>query len=122
MSADGMRFTYVNQLASSDDDPSRREEWFTCACCPPNVLRFFGQLGGYIWHHKVEPNSQLVTIIVDLYVPATLQFQACGTLVTVAQESDWPWDGNITFSVSTPLRTVALKLRIPAWAPSFQVR
>ena len=30
MSYDGKRFTYVNQLASSDTDLSQREEWFTC--------------------------------------------------------------------------------------------
>lgn len=121
MSSDGKRFTYVNQLASSDKDPSCRADWFTCACCPPNVLRLFGQIGGYIWHYELDPSPQLVTVTVNLYMPATLEFHAYGHTVTVAQESGWPWDGDITFRVSTTSRDVRLKLRIPAWAPSFAV-
>lgn len=34
MSTDGKKFTYVNQLASSDKDHSKRDDWFTVACCP----------------------------------------------------------------------------------------
>jgi DUF1680 family protein len=33
MSTSGTQFTYVNQLASTDTDLSKRAEWFTCACC-----------------------------------------------------------------------------------------
>ena len=48
MSSDGRQFTYVNQLASSDTDLSQRAKWFTCACCPPNVTRLLGYIGGYL--------------------------------------------------------------------------
>lgn len=60
MSLDGKRFTYVNQLASSDSDLSKREEWFTCACCPPNVTRLLGYLGGCLWTSKGNAESKTV--------------------------------------------------------------
>jgi uncharacterized protein len=38
MSLDGTAFTYVNQLASSEEDRSIRQTWFECSCCPPNLM------------------------------------------------------------------------------------
>ena len=90
MSHDGKRFTYVNQPASSDDDLSQREEWFTCACCPPNVLRLLGQIGGYIWNHQERPEGHSADIAVNLYISSTLSFKVpCGS-VELTQESEWP--------------------------------
>lgn len=116
MSYDGKRFTYVNQLASSDQDLSQREEWFTCACCPPNVLRLLGQIGGYVWNHDTDPKTGTTTIIVHLYVPSTLEFEVGGRSVQLKQESNWPWDGKIRFSLKTSLKNINIKLRIPGWA------
>jgi len=46
MSKHRTEFTCVNQLASRDSDLNKRFDWFQCACCPPNVTRFLGYLGG----------------------------------------------------------------------------
>ena len=121
MSYDGKRFTYVNQLASSDADLSKREEWFTCACCPPNVLRLLGQIGGYIWTYHGRSKEQSAEIVVHLYIPSTLEFDVGEHSVKIVQESDWPWSGDIKFTLSTTLPKVNLKLRIPGWAPSYKV-
>ena len=121
MSHDGRRFTYVNQLASSDQDLSHREEWFTCACCPPNVLRLIGQIGGYIWTHHDEADTESTTIIVHLYIPSTLEFSVAGEPVQLKQDSNWPWDGRIDFALKSALRNVTVKLRIPGWARSFRL-
>jgi uncharacterized protein len=50
----GTRFFYVNPLQRrvdhfEKDDPGRRREWYSCACCPPNVmrLRFAAALPGH---------------------------------------------------------------------------
>jgi DUF1680 family protein len=48
MSLDGKSFTYVNQLGSSAADKNGREDWFWCACCPPNYSRLFGSIKGYL--------------------------------------------------------------------------
>ena len=116
MSYDGKRFTYVNQLASSDQDLSKREEWFTCACCPPNVLRLLGQIGGYIWTYLSNADSRSAEIIVHLYVPSTVEFIVAGQTVRFTQDSDWPWSGEVRLSLQTGLRNVTIKLRIPGWA------
>ena len=116
MSYDGKRSTYVNQLASSDQDRSKREEWFTCACCPLNVLRLLGQIGGYIWTYHSNVESQSAEIIVHLYAPSSIEFVVAGQTGRFTQESDWPWSGEVRFSLQTGLRNVTIKLRIPGWA------
>jgi uncharacterized protein len=121
MSSDGKKFTYVNQLASSDADPSQRQEWFTCACCPPNVLRLFGQIGGYTSTCDIlAPDT--ACIAVHLYISSTTKFEVNGRDVQVEQQSNWPWSGEINFSVTAPSVDVMLRLRIPGWADSFEVR
>ncbi|KAF4968212.1 hypothetical protein FZEAL_10421 [Fusarium zealandicum] len=115
MSLDGKAFTYINQLASSEADKSVREEWFWCACCPPNLTRLFGSLGGYLWDHGSEEDN--VFINVHLYTGAELAFEVNESSVTLAQKSNWPWEGKTDFQLSAPssLRTT-LRLRLPAWA------
>ena len=121
MSHEGTKFTYVNQLASSDEDPSKREEWFTCACCPPNVMRLLGCIGGYIWTHKSAEASG-TQIDVHLYINSVLAFEAGeGERVELEQKSDYPWSGDITFKLRTPSKSVALNVRFPAWAEDWSV-
>jgi DUF1680 family protein len=120
MSHDGSKFTYVNQLSSSDTDLSKREAWFTCACCPPNVLRLFGQIGGYVWQTRILADGG-TGLAVHLYVSSTLTLDVGGQQVHIKQESDWPWKSDIKFSIHTSAANLSLKLRIPAWATSFRV-
>jgi hypothetical protein len=122
MSHDGKKFTYVNQLASSNVDLSQREEWFKCACCPPNVLRLFGQLGGYLWDEKRLSDDGLTELVVHLYVASTYALKTADQEVTVTQESDFPWKGDVKFTVNGASQDLALSLRIPAYATDFQVR
>jgi uncharacterized protein len=53
VSADGRRFFYVNPLQRridhfENDLPGRRREWFSCACCPPNIMRLRASLQHYL--------------------------------------------------------------------------
>lgn len=122
MSYDGTNFTYTNRLCSSDGDGSRREDWFDCACCPPNVLRNMGFLGGYLWNHKIIGNDTgNVEINVYLYASATLAFKVGegDEEAKLTQEAEYPHDGKVTFHLETSSTTtmnVTIKLRIPAWA------
>lgn len=121
MSLDGKAFTYVNQLASSDQDLSQRHEWFECACCPPNVTRNLGFLGGYIWSHSIQEQGAVVNV--HLYSAATLNLKIACSAIRIAQETDWPWNGDVDFDISTegPPVNIQLRLRIPEWATSWEV-
>jgi DUF1680 family protein len=121
MSADGTSFTYVNQLASSETDISKREDWFECACCPPNMTRTMGILGGYMWTHGVDDAAgSTVFINVHQYTSATLSFSVGPRNVELTQESDWPWNGDVKFSLKSPV-PLCIRLRIPGWAETYKV-
>lgn len=121
MSADGTSFTYVNQMASSDTDLSKREEWFECACCPPNVTRTMGILGGYMWTGGIDDATNSTAFInVHQYTSATLTFPVDSGNIELVQESDWPWNGDVKFSLKAQSK-VCIRLRIPGWAESFKV-
>ncbi|KAF1933965.1 glycoside hydrolase family 127 protein [Didymella exigua CBS 183.55] len=121
MSVDCMKFTYVNQLASSEKNPSERFGWFQCACCPPNVLRLLGMIGGYVWNVSESKKSDPTQIDVHLYAPATLNFETSAGQASLKQECDWPRDGSIKFSLIGEKRYVQLKLRIPGWATAWEI-
>ena len=92
MSIDGKAFTYVNQMASSDGNPSKREEWFECACCPPNVARVLGHIGGYLWTTETT-SSTSVAVNVHLYSSATLEYpleEDSPRKIKVTQNTNWP--------------------------------
>lgn len=121
MSLDGKAFTYVNQLASSGNDLSQRFEWFEVSCCPPNVTRTLGCLGGYIWSSTVH--ERRATINVHLYTSAVLRLEVTNSTLEIRQTTDWPWDGNVTFDITIngPPVEVNLRLRVPGWASSCEV-
>jgi DUF1680 family protein len=126
MSLDGRAFTYVNQLASSDQDLSQRHEWFECACCPPNVTRTLGFLGGYIWSQRVEESeasANLKAIVnVHMYTSATVDIKTKVSTIQISQKTDWPWNGDVDFEIraeeseSESEFDLELRLRIPGWA------
>ena len=117
MSLDGKAFTYVNQLGSSESDKSIREEWFWCACCPPNVTRLYGSLGGYLWDYGEISEGGEAFINVHLYTKARVIFTVANEQVIFKQDSNWPWDALIKFRLTAPqsLRTT-IRLRVPAWS------
>lgn len=120
MSHDGKAFTYVNQLASSDEDLAKRSDWFTVACCPPNILRLLGQIGGYVWTHQIDHERASATLIANLYVPSTYNLSLGDQSFRISQQGQWPWDDTISFKVEgTATAQITIKLRIPAWAPGF---
>ena len=125
MYIDGKSFTYVNQLASSDGYPSKREDWFECACCPPNVARVLGHLSGYIYTAKTE-SAASTTVNVHLFAASTLEYKLEGNdgkSFRLTQTTNYPWDGEVAFELDTdPEVEVAVRVRIPGWAESYEVR
>jgi DUF1680 family protein len=57
-------------------------------------------------------------VYVNLYIPSTLRWtQADGTLVSLTQTSNYPFDGAVKIDISVSKSTeFAIRLRTPAWA------
>ncbi len=107
LALDGNSYFYVNPLA--DDGRHRRQAWFGCACCPPNVARMIASLPGYFY--SVSHN----TLWVHLYAQGAAEVQLPdGRIVKITQTTSYPWDGRIHLQIDAagPLDVM---LRIPAW-------
>ena len=115
VSLSGDRFFYVNPLASLGDH--QRQEWFGCACCPGNISRLVASIGQFIY--SSGPDS----VWVHLYAQGEGQLEINGQQLTIEQQTDYPWDGDVTlsFRMARPLR-FTLALRIPAWCGQASVK
>ena len=120
MALDGCHFYYVNPLEADPrataGNPSRahvlthRAEWFGTACCPANLARLVASVDRYIY--GVADGG--ATVLVNQYIASRATF-ASG--VTVEQEGNYPWDGDIAVHASNPMDApVRVGVRIPAWA------
>ncbi|MFC1718316.1 glycoside hydrolase family 127 protein [Candidatus Poribacteria bacterium] len=109
VSLDGKRFFYVNPLESWGNH--HRQDWFGCACCPPNIARLMASIGNYIYS-QAENDAY-----VHLYVQGSGALNIGGQQVALEQETDYPWDGHILISVTPEKPAVfGLNLRIPGWS------
>ena len=108
VSLDGERFFYENPLASLGNH--HRQPWFGCACCPPNIARLLASLGQYVYSEGEGG------VAVHLYIAGSARLRLNGALVTLRQETEYPWDGRVTLGleVEEPAR-FTLRLRIPGW-------
>jgi DUF1680 family protein len=105
-SLDGRAYYYVNPL--EDDGGHRRQPWYYCACCPPNVARTLASLPGYVY--GTDANA----IYVHLYVESDAQVPLGQRTIGLRQRTRYPWDGAIEITVEGE-GEFALKLRIPGW-------
>src|SRR5579862_8594157 len=102
LSLDGAAYFYENPLA--DDGTHRRQEWFECLCCPPNVVRMLASLPGYF--ASVSENAAWI----HLYGAGTATLTLPGKQrIAWTQATAYPWDGNIEIEITrAPLTPVAV--------------
>ena len=113
ISLDGGRYFYENPL--EDDGTHRRQPWFGCACCPPNVARLLASLPGYfygasndaIWVHLYAEGDAEVHLLED-------------RTVRLIQRTSYPWEGDVEILVEDE-GEFALMLRIPSWCEGASV-
>ena len=107
ISLDGRSYFYENPLAAPPEH--RRQPWFPCACCPPNVARTLAALPGYVYNTSTEG------LWVHLYATGAVETALPnGRPIALAQQSDYPWDGTISIEARTA-GDYTLFLRVPAW-------
>lgn len=119
ISLDGRKFFYVNPLESAGGH--HRQEWFGCACCPPNVARLLASLGRYIYSRSAA------ALYVHLYIGGTVETEAGGAKVRLHQATEYPWRGTIGLTIELPDAppggpSFALMLRIPGWCRRYALR
>ncbi|MET3896389.1 DUF1680 family protein [Devosia sp. UYZn731] len=109
LSRDGKTFFYENPLESAGKH--HRWNWHRCPCCPPNIARLVASIGSYMYGVADDE------IAVHLYGESTARVDLAGGAVTLTQQTQYPWDGAIGFTVTVDKPTrFALSLRIPEWA------
>jgi DUF1680 family protein len=109
ISLDGGSFFYPNPLESAGQH--ERQPWFGCACCPSNACRFIPSLPGYVY--AVKENE----VYVNLFMSNTSEMEVEGKKVSLAQSTEYPWNGDIRIEVTPRQKQpFTLKVRIPGWA------
>ncbi len=119
ISAQGDSFTYVNPLQVRDERPfggaapDGRRRWFSCACCPPNLMRTFGALEQQVAAERPDG------LDIALYASATVGAHGA----TVEIDTAYPADGAVRLTVRGDAteghRTLAL--RVPGWAADARI-
>lgn len=123
-SLDGKAFFYENPLEIAREEygretavvPSRRErlpitqrvEVFSCSCCPPNINRFFGELGSYLFVEDTDG------VCIEQYVSADVET----TFGNLKIREQYALDGKAAIS-SDDYRSNTLSVRLPEWSRSF---
>ncbi len=127
VSLDGEKFFYANRLAvypaliasktNGDRFAAFRQEWFDCACCPPNIARLLADIGEYV----ASISDDIIAL--HLYIAGSYDAVTCGHAVSLQIETDYPWDETVLVRVSSGTTTeFTLALRLPGWCRSPRIK
>ena len=116
ISLDGKKFFYANPLnvfpETYDGRPTlrhaTRQDWFDCACCPPNIARLLASFGQYVY--SGSPDGAWV----HLFVQGEARFDVADRTLKLSQTTEYPWDGKVRIRVEGEGR-FTLRVRIPEW-------
>ncbi len=108
ISLEGNSFFYPNPLESHGNH--KRSGWFSCACCPGNIVRFIASLPGYVYAQTDD------TLYVNLFAAGTSTIDVGKNKVCVVQETKYPWDGAVKMTIQPEQPgTFGICVRIPGW-------
>jgi len=124
ISLDGTKFFYRNTLRQVAELPFRlrwsnqRVPYISCFCCPPNIIRTVAEVSSYAYSLTDKG------VWVNLYGSNALDTKMPdGSALKLTQQTDYPWDGSIRFTISdVPDRELSLFLRIPGWSRGARIR
>ena len=116
VSLDGRKFLYVNPLAAHpaafayNRKVLERQEWFACACCPPNIARLLASFGQYVY------SQARGLACVHLYAAGAARLDIGRQEVALQVTTDYPWSETVRIRVLPETESMfTLALRIPAW-------
>lgn len=114
---DGKSFFYTNAMQVRHNQTHRdmeisRSGWFECSCCPTNMTRLLPSMPGYMYAQKDDK------VYVNLYASSDASLTINGKQVSIVQQNNYPWEGELTFTVTpkSPSLPFNLLIRIPGWA------
>lgn len=122
MDQKGEKFFYVNPLEVNPGISGKvfgyeavlpeRPQWYTCACCPPNLVRMITSLGRCSW----SVNDSAVYSHLFLGQEADLK------LAKITVESQYPWEGRVSYRISPKeKKEFTLAIHIPSYIKELQV-
>lgn len=118
---DGKSFFYTNAMQihhflHHPDMESERSGWFECSCCPTNIARLMPSIPGYIYAQKKD------SIYANLFISGNASFQVNNKNIEIKQENNYPWDGNLKFTIKSeqPIN-FSMLIRIPGWAQNIAI-
>ena len=122
LGADGKSFFYVNTLhrrptaSEFGDKATRRQAWFKCACCPPNLMRLIASLGHYV--ATTSANGMQL----HQYATGTIQCDWNDRSIGLEVVTDYPLSGEVAVTVVQPAGVqCALSFRRPSWCTKLAV-
>ena len=85
-------------------------------CCTGNVNRFFPIYAGAMWLR-----GQGNTLVKALFGPGTYSHRVDGQLVTISEQTQFPFDDSVILTVTDGSAEFPLHIRIPTWAQNPQI-
>jgi DUF1680 family protein len=113
---DGKSFFYTNAMQIRDgfnhpDIERERAGWFTCSCCPTNMVRLMPSIPGYIYAQNGKD------VYINLFISGSGDMQVNNKNLRITQQNNYPWDGALAFTIDpASSMELNLKIRIPGWA------
>jgi len=110
-SLDGTKYRYANPLATSNGHP--HHEWYSTACCPPNIGRIVNSLGQYV--ASVDRAEKLW---IHQYISSELEIPLVNeSRFSLTMSSEFPWFGNANITINNDVPPgFSINLRVPSWA------
>lgn len=114
ISLDGTRYFYFNPLA--DRGETRRQDWFSCACCPPNLLRLLLSIPGYFYCISQRG------VWVNFYATSEAEISYNGLIIQINQKTEYPWSGDVKLEIN-PMKEeeFSIFLRVPDWCEGAKI-
>ncbi|MDW8034782.1 MAG: glycoside hydrolase family 127 protein, partial [Nitrososphaerota archaeon] len=105
---------YFNPLA--DLGETRRQDWFSCACCPPNLLRLLLSIPGYFYCISQRG------VYVNFYATSEAEINYNGLIIQINQKTEYPWSGDIKLEIN-PMKEeeFSIFLRVPEWSEGAKI-
>lgn len=113
---DGKSFFYTNAMQVTNYNRPKgleatRSGWFECSCCPTNLTRLIPSVPGYMY--ALQQDKLFINLFINSEASVTINNQP----VSITQQNNYPWDGDLSFVVSPKKSTAfTVMMRIPGWA------